>query len=441
MTKPTSARYYASQVLLAVIESGRALEKAEADCAIPAPAGKDRALSRALIYGVLRNHFRLREILAQLLQKPLKSRDQDIVIVLMMALFQLLEHRSPNYAVVSESVNTVEMLGKSWAKRLVNGVLRNFLRQQDALMATALENTAAKWNAPHWFIEQLQQDWPEHWPTILQANQCQAPMILRVNLARITREDYLELLQDADLKAAPVDLVASAVKLLQACDVEQLPGFGRGLVSVQDTAAQWAAYLLNPQPGERILDACAAPGGKTLHLLERQPQLSSLDALDCDAQRVGKIQENLARLAPTVNSLQVKIADASELSQWWDGRPYDRVLLDVPCSGTGVIRRHPDIQLHRRPADIPAFQQQQKQLLDRLWQTLKPGGRLLYCTCSILNAENETVILDFLSTHADAKLESLQLPAVCHAQAGAQLLPGVTDHDGFYYAMLCKQAL
>ena len=439
MSDKLSPRVYAIQVLLAVIGLGRSLDRAEDESKIE--AGADRALARSLVYGVLRNYYSLTVLVAKLLERPLKQRDQDVFMLLLIGIFQIQEHRAPDYAVVSETVNAVKGLSKSWAKGLVNAVLRSFIRQQQHLLEQSQQILTVCYAAPEWFIERLQQDWPEHWQIILQANNKQAPMVLRVNGQQVSRQDYLKLLNEKELTGQAIDDVATAIKLTKACDVEQLPGFQQGLVSVQDAAAQWAAPLLNPQSGQRVLDACAAPGGKTLHLLEFQPGLSALHALDCSDSRSKRIHENLSRLMPASECVQVKVADAGELSQWWGEQAYDQVLLDAPCSGTGVIRRHPDIQILRRSNDIESLQQQQWRLLSALWQTVAVGGKLLYCTCSVLKAENEQIIQRFLEEFHDAQELPIAIPGVLSCSVGVQFLPGVNDTDGFYYALLLKQAV
>lgn len=440
MSESSFARLYAVKVISAVVQSGHSLDRAHVEYESLLPNGTARALGRALSYGVLRDYFRLQAIVAAIVERPLKTRDQDVLVVIMMGLFQLQQHRAPEYAVVSESVNIVVALGKSWAKALVNAVLRRFIRERTGILEDIKQNITAYYAAPQWLIESVRRDWPEQWQTILQTNNRQAPMILRVNCHQISRDEYLALLQQNTLAAEAVQHVPDAVRLINACEVDGLPGFAEGWVSVQDAAAQWAALLLDVQPGDRVLDACAAPGGKTLHILERQPALTALLALDNDAARADKIQENLQRVMPKAAPVKICVADATEPALWWDQRPYNRVLLDAPCSGTGVIRRHPDIQLLRRPQDIVTLQQQQWRLLTALWDTVAPGGYLLYCTCSILKAENEDIIQRFLNNRSDANAQSLVLPHALPTGAGMQFLPGQAETDGFYYALLRKVA-
>lgn len=438
MGDKASSRLKAIRVLLRVIADGQSLDQAEQTDFAANPA--ERALVRAMVYGVLRDYFRLSSMLDQLLQKPLKLKDQDLLILLLIGLFQIQQHRTPDYAVVSDSVNTAVALKKQWAKGLVNAVLRSFIRRREAIEQQSDMTASVKYSSPGWLLEQVQQDWPEHWESVLSANNLQAPMVLRVNQSRLKRDEYLEMLSAAGLPAEGDKAVLSAICLDKPCDVEQLPGFARGLVSVQDTAAQWAASLINPQPGQRVLDACAAPGGKTMHLLEVQPQVQQLDAIDSSYDRAQKIHQNLSRLMPDLQQLSVKVADAANLSEWWDQQVYDAVLLDAPCSGTGVIRRHPDIQLLRRPDDIPELHKQQWRLLTALWETVAVGGRLLYCTCSVLKTENEKLITRFLADYDNAEEEVISVPGVLSCSVGVQFLPGVSGTDGFYYALLRKTA-
>lgn len=391
---------------------------------------------KAACFGVFRHYLRLHWYLQQLLDKPLKQKDSDVHCLLLSGLHELFEMHTPDHAVVSETVNAVTQLNKSWAKGLVNAILRNAKRQQTQLQQRAQQDPQAHYMHPLWLLEQLQQDWPEQWPSIVTQNNLPPPMSLRIDLHQVDRQRYLAQLQQQNLPATPDAQVPCAITLTNAVDVHQLPGFAQGTVSVQDAAAQLAAILLDPQAGERILDACAAPGGKTLHLLQQQPKLTSLLALDSDAQRLQRVQQNLDRAGL---SAQLQQGDAGQPQTWWDGQAFDRILLDAPCSATGVIRRHPDIKLLRRPEDLPRLARTQAQILGALWPLLKAGGMLLYATCSVLKIENDQQIQTFLQQHADARC----LPIAAdwgHAQAcGRQILPGEQGMDGFYYALIYKQ--
>jgi 16S rRNA (cytosine967-C5)-methyltransferase len=391
---------------------------------------------KASCFGVLRHYLRLRWYLQQLLEKPLKQKDMDVHCLLLSGLHELFEMHTPDHAVVSESVNAVNQLNKSWAKGLVNAILRNAKRQQTQLQARALEDPEARYLHPYWLLQQLQHDWPDDWQPLVTQNNLPPPMTLRIDTRQIDRQRYLEQLEQHALPATADAHVPCALTLMTAVDVHQLPGFAQGIVSVQDAAAQLAAILLDPQAGERVLDACAAPGGKTLHLLQQQPALTTVLALDNDSQRLTRVQQNLERAGV---SAQIQQGDARQPQDWWDGQPFDRILLDAPCSATGVIRRHPDIKMLRRPEDLPRLAQTQAQILDALWPLLKTGGMLLYATCSVLKIENDQQIHNFLALHPDARCQPIDT-GWGHAQTcGRQLLPGEGGMDGFYYALIYKQ--
>lgn len=394
------------------------------------------AFIKAACYGVIRYYLRLQLYLQQLLDKPLKQKDLDVQCLLLCGLYELFEMHTPDHAVVSESVNAVSQLNKSWAKGLVNAVLRNARRQQALLETSAQKDLPAHYLHPHWLLEHLQRDWPEQWQTIAVQNNLPPPMSLRVDTRQIDRKIYLTQLQHQGLFATGNTVVPCAVTLDNAVDVQDLPGFAHGLVSVQDAAAQLAALLLDPQPGERVLDACAAPGGKTMHVLQQQPLLAQLIAMDNDAQRLERVQQNLDRAGLTA---QLLAGDASRPQDWWDKQLFDRILLDAPCSASGVIRRHPDIKLLRRPEDLPYLAQTQAQILDALWPLLKTGGMLLYATCSVLRLENDQQIQKFLPRHPDARCLSMPVNWGHPQSCGRQILPGDDGMDGFYFALIYKQ--
>ena len=316
-------------------------------------------------------------------------------------------------------------------------------REREALEAKADAHPVGRTAHPAWLLEQLQQDWPDDWEAIVEANNSRAPMTLRVNARRGSRAAYLEKLAAADIDAIAHPLAVDGISLEKPTDVSKLPGFVNGEVSVQDAAAQLVADVMHPEAGQRIVDACAAPGGKTGHLLERQPDIGALIALDRDPDRLDRVAENLARLEL---SATLKAADAARLDEWWqpelanEPEPFDIVLLDAPCSGTGVIRRHPDIKLLRRAKDIASLESQQARLMDALWQTLKPGGRLVYTTCSVLRAENERQVSNFIQRHDDAVSLPIAVDWGRPAGFGRQVLPGEAGMDGFYYAVLLKDA-
>lgn len=397
---------------------------------------RERAFARELCYGVLRWLPRLAAVLEQLLRRPLRERDVAVRVLLLMGLYQLLFLRVPAHAAVAATVRVARGLPQPWASGLVNAVLRTFQRERQRILAHIERDPAAVWAHPAWLIDEVRVAWPEDWRRVLAANNDHPPMTLRVNARRGTRRDYLQTLAGRGLTAYPAAYTDQGVTLAQPIEVERLPGFTEGLVSVQDGAAQLAAGLLGLQPGQRVLDACAAPGGKTAHLLEREPGLARLVAIDRDPARIPLLEDNLRRLGLVAD---VVCADATEPARWWDGVPFDRILLDAPCSATGVIRRHPDIKLHRRPADIAAVGAVQARLLDSLWPLLAPHGMLLYATCSILPQENRAQIEGFLARHADAHAPPTEVGWGRPGPPGRQILAGEDGMDGFYYAVLAKR--
>lgn len=393
------------------------------------------ALLQEIVFGTCRWYHQLDAILKLLLDKPLKSKDADIHSLLLIGLYQLQHLRVPEYAVVNETVSATKVLGKGWARGLVNAVLRNFLREQDRLLTEAQKSPEGLYAHPRWLVKTLQQDWPGQYAQILEQNNCRPPMTLRVNILRVAREDYLKSLKAVGLEATAGRLCESSVYLEKPCPVELLPGFESGLVSVQDEASQMIPSLLDLADGQRVLDACAAPGGKTCHLLESGFRFAGLTALDNDERRLERLHQNLARLHL---SADVLCDDAAATERWWDGTPFDRILLDAPCSATGIIRRHPDIKLLRRSTDIPKLHALQLQLLQRLWSCLKPGGLLLYSTCSVLAQENAQTIAAFVAQQSDAKHERIEGQWGVECALGRQLLPENGGNDGFYFARITK---
>jgi len=407
-------------------------ERVAADDLLPAAgiAARDQPLLAALVFGSLRWHYRLEWQARHLLARPLARGQTVLAALLRVGLLQLQELRVPPHAAVSATVNAAALLGARRAGGLVNAVLRRFQRERDELTSAAFNVPEARFAHPQWLIEALRADHPNDWAEILDANNAAPPFWLRVNLARTTRADYLEKLAAAGLAATEAPDVASAVLVAKPVGVESLPGFAAGEVSVQDLSAQRAALLLELAPGQRVLDACAAPGGKTGHILEAQRGRGEVWAVDRDAERIGRVRENLDRLGLAA---KLVTADATAPGDWWDGRPFDRILIDAPCSATGVIRRHPDIKVLRRPPDIERAVLLQARLLRALWPLLAPGGRLVYATCSVLRQEN------------DAQIEAFRAeePAIEPAEgvASLQLKPGEAAGDGFYYAWLQKPRL
>ncbi len=427
-------RAEAAKAIDAVVTDGRSLDAvlAETGAGI-SPA--DRSLVRMLCYGTLRYHWRLRAQLRQLVDRPLQSRDSVIESLLAVGLFQLSDTRVPDHAAVSTTVEAAKFLRRPKYKGLINAVLRNYLRQDMQNQQPA--DDESRFNHPAWLIGRLQADWPEHWQQILAANNDRAPMWLRVNHRHMTAAHYIREFVPDGQELQGVD---QAVRLAQPLPVEELPGFSDGQVSVQDAAAQLAAPWLLAGGGQRILDACAAPGGKTGHLLELMAPDAALTAIDKDPSRLQSVEQNLARLQLAAT---VMAGDASNTKDWWDGEPFERILLDAPCSASGVIRRHPDIKLLRRETDIAKLAVLQRAMLDALWAVLRPSGRLLYVTCSVLAEENDALVGGFLAAHDDARedralhnnnIRDLMREKTC----GFQVLPGTQGLDGFYFACLEK---
>jgi 16S rRNA (cytosine967-C5)-methyltransferase len=336
---------------------------------------------------------------------------------------------------VNETVAATKALKKDWAKGLVNAILRAFLRDSEALITQSLTSLQGEYAHPRWLIERLRSAWPSQWVHILKENNLRPPMTLRVNTQRIDMEAFLTNLQQAGIEAVRGTLAPTSVYLTNPCPVENIPGLDHGLCSVQDEASQLVPSLLDLQDNMRVLDACAAPGGKTCHILESGFKFKELVALDNDSRRLERLQQNLDRLQL---SATVSVGDAGATAQWWDGKAFDRILLDAPCSATGIIRRHPDIKLLRRDTDIPKLCLLQAQLLEALWPCLNSGGLLLYTTCSVLPDENSNIVHQFLETHGDAKLETIDGQWGVECNLGKQLLPGADGNDGFYFARLRK---
>lgn len=432
--RPLDARGTAVQVLVQVLDQRRSLSEALEAGLRPLEDRRERALAQTLCYGVMRSLPRLQAYLDALLDKGLKAKDIDVEATLLIGLVQLLELRIPEHAAVAATVETGRALGKAWSAGLINAVLRNFLRQREQLDMQLQKRPSAIHAHPNWMLRRLQQDWPEDWEAICAANNQQAPMHLRVNARQHSREAYLDLLQAEGIEAQLSPETEQGITLTKAVDVSALPGFDTGAVSVQDLAAQLAAQCLDTPPGAKVLDACAAPGGKTAHILEREPS-AEVWALDNDPQRVERLNNTLTRLQL---SATVRCAEAGDLEQWWDGQAFARILLDAPCSASGVIRRHPDIKYLRQANDIAALAQRQADLLDQLWPCLASGGILLYATCSVFAMENSQQLAAFLARHADAKEVPISANWGRACQIGRQILPAQDQMDGFYYARLQK---
>ena len=426
-----NTRLIAARVLSRVLQDGQSLTAA-LDFALPAvESAKDRAFIQALCYGVCRAYHRLDFILSELLDKPLK--DQEVKALALVGLYQLKYMRVKPHAAVSETVLATRK--KPWAKALINALLRSYLRDQDSLEQKADNNHCAAVSHPDWLIRKIEQDWPGQAQNILLANNRQPPMSLRVNLSRVSLDHYLQQLIGLDIAAMTVDFCPSALILDKPVAVDLLPGFADGLVSVQDVAAQLAADLLAVRAGQRVLDVCAAPGGKAAHILEHQSQTQELVAVDIDAARMLRVSDTLQRLKLPATLV---VGDAAKPQDWWDGRLFERILLDAPCSALGVIRRHPDIKLLRRADDIPPLQALQQSILRAVWPLLAPGGIMVYATCSILKQENEQQIAAFLAAHPDAIELPIDATWGVAGSHGRQIMTGESAMDGFYYARIGK---
>ena len=437
--KISPARRAALQMLLPVF-AGQSLSAVQPAVLENIEDRRDRALAGELANGVLRWRWQLAFIAGRLLSKALKAKDRDVQLVILMALYELQQGRAPDYAIINEAVELVRQgvgkgKGKQWAASMVNAVLRRFTREKETLL-TAIDNDVARYSHPQWLLDMIRQDWPGQWQSILQAANMRPPLWLRVNTRQYSAAQYQALLAEHDIETTPSQLSAQALRLEQGMDVRQLPGFDKGAVSVQDAGAQLAANLLNVEAGQRVLDLCAAPGGKACHLLELHEDIE-LVAVELEEKRMQRVKENLQRLRLEAG---LKVADARDTAAWWSGKPFERIMLDAPCSATGVIRRHPDIKSLRREEDIAALQKLQAEILDAAWQTLAEGGELLYITCSILQAENARQIAAFLQRHENAQALAIDVEWGIACEHGRQLLPGEQDADGFYYCRLQKRA-
>jgi 16S rRNA (cytosine967-C5)-methyltransferase len=429
-------RLAAARALAAVL-NGKASLNSSLPKELDKVEARDRGLTQDLAFGTARWQPRLDALAERLLQKPFKAADADVHALLLVGLYQLLYTRIPAHAAIGETVGCADKLKKPWAKALLNAVLRRAQRESDAILAELERDPVVRTAHPRWLQKSLKAFWPQHWEAICAANNAHPPMILRINRRHHDRDAYLSLLAEQGVAAQACVYSRDGIVLAEACDVRGLPGFAEGWVSVQDEAAQLAAELLDLAPGQRVLDACCAPGGKTCHILEAEPALAGVVAVDLEEKRLVRVRENLQRLGLHAELIA---ADGRDTQAWWDGQPFQRILLDAPCSATGVIRRHPDIKLTRQPDDIQALAILQGQLLDALWPTLDVGGVLLYATCSTLPTENTEVIEAFLARTPGARELDLATPAGIKQTHGRQLLAQEGGHDGFYYAKLIKIA-
>lgn len=430
-------RALAAKCTFAVVDKGRSLAD-ELPQQLAKIEGKDKGLLQELCYGVLRHLPELENHVRGFIKKPLTGKQRVGHFLMLVGIYQIKYTRIPDHAAFNETVSACKPLKCDHLKGVINGVLRNFQRQQAAKSdqdeLTKLPDAVA-FNHPSWFIKKLQSAYPEKWQAILDANMQRPPMWLRVNQLHHSVDEYLALLANEKIEHLLVDKVSGAIRLTEAIDVNKLPGFQLGWVSIQDGAAQQAALLLACQPEDNVLDCCAAPGGKTCHILEHSPKIKAMTAIDIEASRLERVSENLQRLNLTAH---VIAADAATPEKWWNGELFDRILLDAPCSGTGVIRRHPDIKWLRKSQDIAVLTELQQGILKNIWSLLKPGGTLLYATCSILPEENSEQVKHFLSENTDAEhIAVTDKPN----DIGWQILPNDNSMDGFYYAKLIKKSL
>ena len=432
----------ASAAIIIEQVSGQGRSLSQALESLPDEDKSQHSLVKEICFGVFRDYYRLQDILNGLLKKPLKSKDGDLRALFLVGLYQLIAMRVPDHAAVSETVAATQDLTKAWARGLANGVLRRFLREKDQRIEATQRTEEARWSHPQWLVDQIRSAWPGLWQSVLEENNHRPPMTLRMNLCQQSREDYLAELETSGINAFVSPHTPSAIYLSQPCDVGQLPGFYEGRVSVQDEAAQLAAGLLDLEDGQRVLDVCAAPGGKSGHILEMANV--ELVAVDIDPKRLERVKQNLDRLGQQASLL---VGDARHLESWYDGHQFDRILLDAPCSATGVIRRHPDIKVLRRAEDIHSLVQLQAEILEAVWPLLKPGGMLVYATCSVLPCENSEQLAAFEEKETGASGLELSVSWGRPAGTGRQILPGdgSTDNgirgmDGFYYACLKKRS-
>lgn len=430
----SASRAAAARAIHSVRDLGRSLDDA-LEALGSLDEERDRSLVQELCYGILRTLPRQEALAKALLHRPLKREDRDLQALILVGLYQLTDTRIPPHAAVAATVEAARSMGKPWAASLLNALLRRFQRERERLLARTEQTPEERWLFPSWLLGRLQTAWPKHWREIVTACNSRPPMTLRVNRIKTTPALYAQRLGTAGLAACSTPDSESGLTLERPTPITSLPGFADGLVSVQDAGAQLAAELLDAGAGERVLDACAAPGGKSAHLLERAGGELRLTALDTDPVRLERVRDNLHRLGLTARIVR---GDATAPEGDWAKERYHRILLDAPCSATGVIRRHPDIKWLRRDSDITALSALQARMLDALWNLLEPGGMLLYATCSLLPEENEEQILAFLGRRDDACLRPLEGTWGVARSIGRQTLPRKGGPDGFYYAALGK---
>ena len=441
------ARQTSLKVLKQVF-SGQSLSAVQSHTIDKLEDSRDRGLSNEIVNGVLRWRWRLEFIVSVLLAKPLKQKDIDVQLILLMALYELIECRTPDYAIINEAVDLVRKSGKKWAASLVNAVLRRFTREKETLLAS-INSDQANYSHPDWILDKIKKDWPDDWQRILQENNQRPAFWLRVNQLQNNAEQYKIRLAERELDCEISTLSAQALKLTHGVDVRTLPGFNEGAFSVQDVGAQLTAELVDVDDAHRVLDLCTAPGGKACHLLERYATMEQLVAVEIDEKRMRRVHENLQRLklldaAGHKAKVELVVADVCDYKDWWDGVQFDRILIDAPCSASGVIRRHPDIKTLRRESDIEQLMEMQANILSAAWQMLKPDGELLYVTCSVFKDENQNQISRFFELNASGENDAVEVKINTDwgkpCDYGRQLLPGEQDADGFYFCKLKKSS-
>lgn len=440
MSSKHNARSAAALIIKKMLIDGQSLNQTIPQYTETLPA-EEQGLCKAICFGVSRFYRSLSTDIDALLTKPLRNKDYDIYALLLIGAYQLDKMRTPEYAAIDSCVAASKRLKKDWAKGLINAVLRQYQQQTDK---PSSHDDKASTEHPDWLVGKIRKMWPEHSDNIFAQNNLEPPLCLRINARKTTRDEYIQLLEQQGIEAKAGALSEAAIYLpAKGVNITKLPHFADGYLSVQDEAPQLAAFLLNAQSGDRVLDACAAPGGKTCHILEHTSDVSSVTAVDMDDSRLARVTENLQRLELHAECIAADILDTES---WWNGESFDRILADVPCSATGVIRRHPDIKWLRKPDDIAQLAQLQTQMLHKLWQCLKPGGTLLYATCSVLTQENSKVIKAFLAQESTAQCLPLASEnrdrdfgdSAIQCDFGVQFLPMANSHDGFYYALLQK---
>lgn len=434
MDNTDNSRAVAARIIEKVVYDGQQLNRAM-DRMMTGQTEKQRPFVSEIVNGVVRWFWRLDCYAEKLLERPLRSSDRDVYCLLLVGLYQLEFMRVPQYDSVSESVKAATVLGKSWAIGLVNAILRKYSRERNSYKIEELPDSS-RYSHPNWMIEQLREEWPEYWCSILQANNTKPQLTLRVNREMTSVAEYLELLSRDGIVAIADSVAPFGIQLEERIPIAKLPGFNDGMISIQNSASQLVVPAMDIQPGHRVLDACAAPGGKMIHMLETQPDLYELVAVDISETRCSEIVDNLERVG---KSATVMTTDAGQPDQWWDQKPFDRILLDAPCTAMGVINKHPDIKHHRRREDIDNAVRQQCQLLDALLPLLHEDGKLFYTTCSILSAENEDAILGATIRNPNFRSEILPASLGRSTGHGRQRLQGVDRSDGFFYASLTRR--